>query len=135
MQEQQYAGFWIRTFATIIDSVLVILLMIPLMMMLGLGESSQIFSPMDIGINLLIIVATIIFWITKGATPGKMVTKVKIVDANTGGELSVGQSVIRYIGYIIGTIPLLLGFFWIAFDKKKQGWHDKMAGTVVIKND
>ncbi len=39
----------------------------------------------------------------------------------------------RYLGYFASTIPLCLGFLWIAFDKRKQGWHDKLAGTVVIR--
>jgi uncharacterized RDD family membrane protein YckC len=40
----------------------------------------------------------------------------------------------RYVGYIISTIPLCLGFLWVGFDSKKQGWHDKIAGTVVVRN-
>lgn len=135
MQEEQYAGFWIRVFASIIDSVLIIILMIPIAMMFGLGENSQAFGATDIILNLGVIIAVIAFWVAKGATPGKMVTKVKIVDANTGGDLSVGQAIIRYLGYILSSIPLLIGFLWVAFDQKKQGWHDKIAGTVVIKDD
>ena len=51
--------------------------------------------------------------------------------AATGGPLSVGQSIGRYFGYYVSTIPLLLGLIWVAFDSRKQGWHDKLAGTVV----
>lgn len=65
----------------------------------------------------------------------RMVTKIKIVDANSGDNITLGKAIIRYIGYIIGSIPLCLGFLWIAFDKKKQGWHDKMAGSIVVKTD
>ncbi|HLA48407.1 MAG TPA: RDD family protein, partial [Nitrospinota bacterium] len=43
------------------------------------------------------------------------------------------KAFIRYIGYIISEIPLFLGFLWIVFDKDKQGWHDKIAGTFVVK--
>jgi len=39
----------------------------------------------------------------------------------------------RYFAYFISTIPLCLGFLWITFDRKKQGWHDKLAGTVVVR--
>ena len=80
------------------------------------------------------IIAIILFWIYKSATPGKMVLSVKIVDEKTGGKLSVKQCLIRYIGYYVSLIPLGLGFFWVAWDDKKQGWHDKMAGTVVIQS-
>ena len=73
-----------------------------------------------------------IFWLTKQATPGKMAVSIKIVDAKTGGTLSMGQSIVRYLGYFIATVPLGLGLLWVAFDAHKQGWHDKMAGSVVV---
>ncbi|MFW5431537.1 MAG: RDD family protein [Methylophilaceae bacterium] len=134
--EQQYAGFWIRTFAAIIDSVIFGIILIPLMMMLGVGSNpEELFGTMYIVLNLLLIAAIIALWAYKGATPGKMITKIKIVDAESGNNISIGKSIIRYIGYIIGSIPLCLGFLWVAFDKKKQGWHDKMAGSVVVKTD
>ena len=83
--------------------------------------------------DVLPFVATIWFWLRFLGTPGKMLVKIKIVDANTGNKMSVGQAIGRYFAYIISSIPFGLGFIWIAFDKKKQGWHDKLAGTVVIK--
>jgi uncharacterized RDD family membrane protein YckC len=73
------------------------------------------------------------FWVWKSATPGKMVVSAKIVDANTLGEPSTGQLIVRYVGYFISTFAFFLGFLWVAFDKRKQGWHDKIAGTLVIK--
>lgn len=57
----------------------------------------------------------------------------KIVDATTGKEPTTKQFLIRYAGYFFGGIPLGVGIFWVAFDRKKQGWHDKMATTVVIR--
>ena len=77
--------------------------------------------------------ATIWFWLRYLGNPGKMALKLKIVDATTGEKPSPGQAVGRYFAYILATIPLCLGFIWIAFDKRKQGWHDKLAGTVVIR--
>lgn len=76
---------------------------------------------------------TLFFWLKFAATPGKMVLGVKVVDAVTGENISLRQSIIRYIGYFVSTIPLLLGIIWVAFDKRKQGWHDKMAGTAVVR--
>ena len=61
-----------------------------------------------------------------------MLFKSVIVDANTLSAPSTSQNIIRYLGYFISFLPLGLGFLWIAFDKRKQGWHDKLAGTVVI---
>lgn len=87
----------------------------------------------DMGYQLLIVgVIVIIFWFCKNATPGKMLLNMEIVDARTGHKPSLFQWVLRYAGYVIAVIPFMLGFLWILWDKKRQGWHDKIAGTVVI---
>jgi uncharacterized RDD family membrane protein YckC len=62
-----------------------------------------------------------------------MVVSAKVVDAKTGGPLSPGQSVLRYLGYFVALFPLGLGILWVAFDARKQGWHDKLAGTLVVR--
>jgi uncharacterized RDD family membrane protein YckC len=80
-------------------------------------------------------VATVWLWMRFFGTPGKMATKLKIVDAKTGDRLSLGQAIGRYFAYIPALLPLGLGLIWIGIDKKKQGWHDKLAGTVVIKSN
>jgi len=136
----EYVGFWVRVAAALIDSVLVIAVTTPLVMFLyghvsmdGSVESLTA-SSSDLFINLVLpAAAIIIFWITKQATPGKMVFGAKVVDAATGGPLSVGQSIGRYLGYYVAMLPLFMGFFWVGFDPRKQGWHDKLAGTVVIR--
>ncbi|HEX9571297.1 MAG TPA: RDD family protein [Burkholderiales bacterium] len=79
-------------------------------------------------------VAAILFWRYRGATPGKMLVSARIVDAATLGAPSTGKLIGRYFAYIVSSI-FMLGFIWIAFDKRKQGWHDKLAGTVVIQED
>ena len=63
-----------------------------------------------------------------------MLISARIVDANTFGTPSTGKLVGRYFAYIVSCI-FMLGFIWIAFDKRKQGWHDKLAGTVVIQDE
>ncbi len=75
----------------------------------------------------------VLFWIVKSATPGKMLMGCSIVDAETLGKASNGQNFIRYLAYFVSLFPLGLGFVWIGLDSKKQGWHDKIAGTLVIK--
>jgi uncharacterized RDD family membrane protein YckC len=77
--------------------------------------------------------AVIVFWIAKSATPGKMLFKLRIVDAKTGGKPSTGQCIGRYFAYYASIIPFMLGFIWVAFDKRKQGWHDKLANTLVVR--
>ena len=73
------------------------------------------------------------FWMYRSATPGKMAMNLTIVDAKTGGRPSTLQFVGRYFGYFVSVLPLMLGIIWVGIDKRKQGWHDKMAGTVVIR--
>lgn len=141
MQDQglEYAGFWIRTWASIIDTFLLILIIFPLLVSIYgwsyFDESSDLIAgPADFLISwVLPAVAVIVFWIYKQATPGKMAVSAKIVDATTGQPASTAQLVGRYFAYILSALPLCLGMIWVAFDKRKQGWHDKLAGTVVIK--
>jgi len=78
-------------------------------------------------------VAIIIFWFYKSATPGKMAIGAKIVDAKTGLAPSKKQLIGRYFAYYISMLPFFMGFLWVAWDSRKQGWHDKLAGTVVVR--
>jgi uncharacterized RDD family membrane protein YckC len=84
---------------------------------------------------LAIAVAVIGFWRYCGATPGKLALAVKIVDAASGQPPGTARLVLRFLGYFISALPLYLGFLWIAIDRRKQGWHDKIAGTVVINSE
>lgn len=137
--EHVYAGFWIRTGASIIDTILIILVTWPLLIAIyGMAyfDSTQfIAGTWDALISYVFpAVAVLIFWSYRSATPGKMILNMKIIDAKTGQKPSTGQFVGRYFGYFVSMIPLMLGIIWVAFDKRKQGWHDKLAGTLVVKN-
>lgn len=135
---QEYVGFWARSGAQIIDAILLTAITFPILHMIY-GREYWESKAFIIGVPDFIVsyifpfVATILFWIYKSATPGKMVLKAKVVDEETGNPPTVKQSTIRYIGYFLSLIPLGLGYFWVGWDKKKQGWHDKIAGTVVIR--
>jgi uncharacterized RDD family membrane protein YckC len=142
MNDQEYAGFWIRTGAAVIDTILTLIITAPILTAIYGAEywlSDKGFSLLggwDFFFNYLFpAMAIIALWVYKSATPGKMATKLTIVDAETGAKPSTGQFLVRYLGYFIATIPLCLGIIWVAFDKRKQGWHDKLAGTVVIKSN
>ena len=74
-----------------------------------------------------------IFWHFRGATPGKSVLGLLVLNAKSGKTPGLGQSIGRYLAYFVSALPLGLGFIWIAFDQRKQGWHDKLAGTVVVR--
>ena len=77
-------------------------------------------------------VYTIGFWVTKGATLGKMLFGLQVETAN-GSMPSVGSSLLRYIGYFVSGIALSIGYLWMLGDNDSQTWHDKMAGTFVVK--
>ncbi len=66
------------------------------------------------------------------ATPGKTAMGLKVTDTD-GKRLSFVTASIRYFAKFISSLVLFLGFVMIAFDAKKQGLHDKIAGTLVMK--
>jgi uncharacterized RDD family membrane protein YckC len=77
----------------------------------------------------------IVLWVNlKGQTVGKRVMELKIIRED-GKPLTYQDALLRYLGYIVSVIPLFLGYFWIIWDDKKQGWHDKIAKTYVIKDE
>lgn len=136
--EMEYVGFWLRFWAMIIDTVLLMAILYPpLIYIYGktyFQSTAFIKGPADFLITwVLPAIAVIIFWKYRSATPGKMIFKAVIVDANTGEKPSNTQLLIRYFAYFISMIPLCLGFFWIAFDNRKQAWHDKLAKTVIVR--
>jgi uncharacterized RDD family membrane protein YckC len=136
--QPEYVGFWARVGASLIDSILMAIILVPFARLFGVGmdiESALRFdSPANIMVNgILPAIAVILFWMYRQATPGKMLIGAKIVDEKTLGKPSTGQLIGRYFAYYLSTIVLLLGFVWVGFDARKQGWHDKLAGTLVIK--
>lgn len=80
----------------------------------------------------ILIIASALCWKKWSATPGKMLLRMKIVDAVTEQPMTGRQIIIRSIGYIPSCAVFALGIIWISFNKRRQGWHDLMAGTVVI---
>ena len=139
IENKEYAGFWIRCGAALIDMVvLIIIIVIPLIFIYGealLTEDKSIHGFWDLMLSYIVpFFGTLWFWLKYRGTPGKMATKLEIVDAVTGNSMSTGQAIGRYFAYILSTIPFGLGFIWIGIDKRKQGWHDKLASTVVVRN-
>ena len=145
-----YAGFWIRLGASIIDTLVMLIVFIPTTIMIyGVNTMSTEMTSENMSYwsnsfhmegsgnvflkYFLPAILVLAFWFFKSATPGKMATRLTIVDEKTGKKPTFVQFLLRYVGYFLSSI-FLLGFIWIAFDKRKQGWHDKLAGTVVVKN-
>lgn len=135
--EIRYAGFWLRTLATVIDSIWLYGIIYTILWFL---VGSDIFNQearytmtqftFQWIIPLIVVMA---FWLTKSATPGKMLFKMRIVDAETFQPVSSSRLLVRYLSYFISMLPLFFGCLWVAWDKKKQGWHDKIARTVIVR--
>ena len=86
------------------------------------------------GLALVISIGYLVgFWGARSQTPGMMALGLRIVRAQTGAPLDFGVAAIRYVGYIISSLPFGIGLIWAAFDPRKQGWHDKIAGTLVVR--
>ena len=138
MENQEYAGFWIRFAAALIDTLVFLLVFsLPLTLIYGSDywASDELVSGFwDIFLTYIApIFITVWFWTKFLGTPGKMALRLRVVDAQTGKAISTPKAIGRYLGYYVSMLPLFLGFIWIGIDKKKQGFHDKLAGTVVVR--
>lgn len=134
--EYEYAGFWIRFLAYIIDNLVfgVIGLVVSFVLSLvGLYDWETELNTFDMIWWMVIVVVSIVMWVKYAGTPGKRLLRLKILDADTGEPLSAGKAILRYVGYIPAYLVLCIGVIWVAFDQRKQGWHDKMANSVVVK--
>lgn len=137
--DYQYMGFWMRVLASILDNIwlgiVVFVVMLVVMVFFPMDEESTQYLVTGGSVNIvlpLVLVLVLALWIRYASTPGKMAFKGKIVDAETFQPVSGGRLVLRYFGYFVSILPLGLGFLWIAWDQRKQGFHDKIAGTVVV---
>ena len=141
----EYAGFWIRAGAYVIDWVLLSVFLFLTyfavsFMFYGDSFDSWPKSESEIDLRMVVLIQwvlpaayAILFWIYRQATPGKIALRIKLADARGRGNPTTGQCIGRYLAYIPSLLFLGLGFLWVVFDERKQGWHDKLAGTVVIK--
>ncbi len=134
----EYAGFWVRVVAALVDTVWVLALTAPLLIVFygwsSLMSTARESSLGQITISYVLPAAIVLlFWRRSLATPGKMAIDAKIVDARTGLAPTNTQLVIRYLGYFVSSFPLLLGLIWVGFDARKRGWHDLLARTVVVR--
>jgi uncharacterized RDD family membrane protein YckC len=132
----EYASFAQRAVACLVDWLIVVVISMPVIVV-AFGTEYFSLDPVrrsgDLVIALVAGIAIVWFWRYCGATPGKLAVGVKIVDAQTGKAPATGRLVLRLACYLVSALPLYLGFLWVAVDRRKQGWHDKIAGTVVVQ--
>ena len=137
-----YAGFWIRWLAYVIDGIVIGAIRQVVLLPLGLNMIERNFwrSPWfyahigEAGLTSLALTLAyfVFFWTQYGATPGKMVLKLKVVNPQ-GGPITLGAAVIRYFGQILSGIIAGIGFLMAAFDDEKRALHDRLAETRVIR--
>jgi uncharacterized RDD family membrane protein YckC len=125
------AGFWIRVVAFIIDSILVGVINAIVAAILSSNTTGRT------GIQTLLgIIYFSYFWSANSPWPGQTVgdklLNLRVIRTD-GSDLTIVQAFIRYVGLFISFIVIFIGVIWVAFDPNKQGWHDKIAGTYVIK--
>lgn len=150
MADRQFGGFWRRLLAYTVDKIIlyfisVILFLIGLLAM-GLGGVSLAgFAmtgdlPRGMGLFVTVYLITALFmnmmyfiWFhgTVGQTLGKRLCGLRLIRISSE-KMTLGIAFLRWVGSLISGIFFCLGFIWIAIDGRKQGWHDKIAGTLVV---
>ena len=138
-----YAGFWIRFAAAFIDAIIlgVVQMIITYMFFSSIMMNPDVVTSQSAGsILLYYVVILVVNWLYSAAlesssrqgTAGKIALDMKVTDLS-GNRISFAQATGRYFSKFISIIILFIGFIMVAFDSKKQGLHDKIAGTYVIK--
>ncbi len=161
MNTIRYAGFWIRFIASFLDTLFLALPVGIVVYFLSegawfdfaqyqqnmsyamsgnavqaLATQPQTSFTWELIFEISVLVVTMLFWKKwRGATPGKKLVHIKIVDAKTYKEIDNKQAITRSLGYIISTLLFLIGFFMVALRTDKRALHDLLAGTVVIYED
>jgi uncharacterized RDD family membrane protein YckC len=120
------ADFFVRLVAALIDGVILVIPQLFIRMLLGPAIGTLAGLAIGVGYSYY-------FWTTSGQTPGKMAMSLKVVSAETGGLLEPSAALLRYVGYLVSSIPIGLGYLWVLWDPKHDAWHDKIAKTKVIR--
>lgn len=138
----QYGGFWRRVVAYIIDAIVMNIVAVPVLMMGGVDLMAEQATEPQMGTGfwiaylLLIVINWLYFAVMessgKQATLGKMALGMIVTDTN-GAKISFGRATGRFFGKILSSLILLIGYIMVAFTERKQGLHDMLAGTLVLK--
>lgn len=131
----RYAGFWVRVLAFILDGIVLAVIGAVLTPLFGGGlTTDSAINPTANAISTLVgLVYFIGFWAWRGQTPGMMPFNMRVVRADNGERPDWVRGLLRYVGLLVSFVVIFIGVIWVAFDARKQGWHDKIAGTVVVR--
>lgn len=137
-----YAGFFMRYFARLADCFIYLFFSFLFLIIANLSNKDLRGIILTFGWYIILnLIASLLLpylylsWLTYkyGGTPGKLIGGMEVVDEN-GKHLTFGKSLFRhYIGYAVSLLFFGLGFFWVIKDPKKQGWHDQMTGSYVVR--
>jgi uncharacterized RDD family membrane protein YckC len=125
------AGWGTRFLAILIDAIGIGIIAAAISSVLGADTQSRQYQ----GLSILLQAAYFTyFWSAagKGQTLGSRALNIRVVKTD-GSHLDYFGAFLRYIGFVISCAVFFLGVIWAAFDAQKQGWHDKIAGTYVVK--
>lgn len=86
---------------------------------------------LGLAVPLMVVAYFVVLWAVVGQTVGKRVLGLRVVDA-TGAPIGLGRAGVRMLGYLVSALPAYLGFAWVLLDPKRRGWHDLLAGTLVV---
>jgi uncharacterized RDD family membrane protein YckC len=131
-----YAGFWIRVVAYIVDFIILAIIggIVSIPFAVDYTDLNSPTFRSSQGLDLLISALYFVgLWTYMGASLGQRMFGLRIVDANTSQPITLGKAVIRWLGLVLSFFVCLIGVIWVAFDSRKQGWMDKIAGTVVLR--
>ncbi|SRR6266851_5400994 len=131
-----YGGFWIRVVAYIIDGVIigVVAGIIDAILHINLTDPQSPGYGAGGGVNLVLSFAYFVgMWTYQGASLGQRIFGMRVVDANTGQRIPLGKAALRWVGLLLSFVVCFIGVIWVAFDARKQGWMDKIAGTLVVR--
>jgi len=132
-----YAGFWVRVLAKIVDGIILQVVGIPLRLLfqnLSSDPDMQLrMAFLGVGISFIINGAYVIFFLGKfGATPGKMALRLRVV-LSSGAKISWGRACSRYFAELLSSLTLGIGYLIAAFDDQKRALHDHICDTRVIR--
>jgi len=137
----RYAGFWRRLAAWLLDTVLVAAVFIcALLVWSGIsGHQSAWDSPATAVLIAGVASSAFILGLWLNArlqgTPGKLLMGCQVVDADTGLRISLGKSLRRGLAMLLSALPAGLGFLSIGWNRRRQGFHDRLSGTLVVIED
>ena len=141
--DKEYAGLAVRVGAFAIDAAIFVPVALAMewlvygeryFQLVGSLGPSQFLGFADFLVSVVLpLLWTVGLWMAYGGTPGKRLLGLRVVDARRGDHLGVLPALVRYLLYGPSLVVFGFGFLWVLADSRRRGWHDIVAGSVVIR--